>query len=42
MHVNTGFVTNSLAGKVPRRSVLNVNFLNVRFRFVSRRDLSNS
>ena len=34
------FVTYSIARMVPRCSVLNVNFLNVRFRFTSRRDLS--
>ena len=34
------FVTYSIARRVPRCSVLNVNFLNVRFRFTSRRDLS--
>ena len=40
MHFNTGFVTHNLAGRVPRCSVLKVNFLNVRFRFISCRYLS--
>ena len=40
MYFNTGFVTHNLAGRVPRCSVLKVNFLNVRFRFISCRYLS--